>query len=118
MLDLFKTHQLKDWKNKMHLPQLRQLRVTVSIELSKKNLLMMNFPWLPPMQVVILLKKRPRVRKLSSVPNREETTMCSLIVRKIPIVKSVRRQKPHEPGVEENQRSAWMELHFLQNSEN
>ena len=43
--------------------------------------------------------------------------MCSLIVRKIPIVKSVRRQKPHEPGVEENQRSAWMGLHFLQNSE-
>ena len=58
-----------------------------------------NFPRLSPMRGEILWRKIPRVRKESSVPNQEETTMCSLIFRKIPIVKSVRRPKQHEPGV-------------------
>ena len=33
--------------------------------------------------------------------------MCSLIIRQTPTVRFVRRQKQHEPGVEENQRLAW-----------
>ena len=44
--------------------------------------------------------EQPRVRKVSSVPNQEESTMCSLIMRKTPIVRFVRRQKPHEPSKE------------------
>ena len=48
--------------------------------------------------VEILQQKIPRVRKVSSVPNQEE--MCSLIIRKTTVVKSVRRQTQHEPGVE------------------
>ena len=39
------------------------------------------------------------LRKESSVPNQEGTTICSLIIRKTPSVKSVSRQK-HEPGLE------------------
>ena len=34
-------------------------------------------------------KRTPSVREESSVPKQEETTKCSLIIRKIPIVKSV-----------------------------
>ena len=67
--------------------------MTLSMQLSKKNLLMRNFPRLSPMRVKIRWQKIPRVRKVSSVPNLEETTMCQLIVRKIPVVKSVRRQQ-------------------------
>ena len=33
-------------------------------------------------------------------PTKRETTMCSLIIRKTPIVKSAWRHKQHEPGVE------------------
>ena len=59
--------------------------------------------------------------KESSVPNQQETIMCSLLVfthyPNIPIVRSVRRQKQHEPGVERNLRSAWTGLHFLQHLE-
>ena len=41
--------------------------------------------------------------------------MCSLTARKIPIVKSVRRQKQHEPGVGlKLKRSEWTGLHILQ----
>ena len=47
----------------------------------------------------ILRQKKPRVRKESSIPNQEEITMCSLITRKIPIVKFVRWQKQHERGL-------------------
>ena len=45
------------------------------------------------------------------------TSLSSLIIRNIPIVRSVRRQKQHEPGVERNLRSAWTGLHFLQHLE-
>ena len=48
----------------------------------------------------MLWLKIRRVRKESSAPNQEESTMCSLIIRKIPIVKSVTRQKQQGPGVE------------------
>ena len=44
-------------------------------------------------------QKIPRVRKVSWVPNHEETTMCSLIIRKTPTVRLKRKHKPHEPGV-------------------
>ena len=77
-----------------------KLGVTQSMKLSKNNLLMRNFPRLPPMREEILWQKIPRVSKVSSVPNQEKTTMCSLIIRKTPIVKFVRRQKQHGPGVE------------------
>ena len=40
----------------------------------------------------MLWQKTPRVRKLSSFPNQEETTLCSLIIRKTTVVKSVRKQ--------------------------
>ena len=43
------------------------------------------------------------------------TTMCSLIARKTPIVKSVIWQKQREPGSDLNLRSAWMGLHLLRN---
>ena len=48
-----------------------------------------------------------------SVPSHEETTMYSLVTRKTPIVRSVRRPKQHESGVESKQTSAWTGLHFL-----
>ena len=43
-------HLQKDYKNEMHLPQLRQPGVNFHMNLSKKNLLMRNFPRLSPMQ--------------------------------------------------------------------
>ena len=45
------------------------------------------------------LAKIPRVRKESTVPNQEEITTFSLILRKIPLVKSDVRQRQHEPSV-------------------
>ena len=48
---------------------------------------------------VVLQQKIPRVRKVSSVLNQEETTMCSLIIRKTQIVRFVRRQKTHTSQV-------------------
>ena len=42
ILDLLKNLLQKDWKNEMHLPQLRQLGVILSMKLSKNNLLMRN----------------------------------------------------------------------------
>ena len=49
-------------------------------------------------QAEIHWQKRPRVSNQSSVP--KEITMFPLIIRKIPMVKSVRSQTQHEPGVE------------------
>ena len=74
----------------MYLPQLQKPEVTLSMKLMKKNLLIRNFPRLLPMRDKILWQKIPRVRRESTVHNQEETTMCSIIIRKIPIVKSVR----------------------------
>ena len=74
--------------------------VTLSMKLSKNNLLMRNFPRFSPMRREILRQQIPRVRKLSSVPNQEETAICSLIFRMIPIVRFVRRQK-------KNTRQVW-----------
>ena len=42
-------HLQKDWKNEMLIPQPRQLGVTLRMKLSQNNLVMRNFPWLPPM---------------------------------------------------------------------
>ena len=84
--------------NTMHLPQLRQLEVPLSMKSSKKNLLVMRFPRLSPMRAEIHWQEIPRARKVSSVPNQEEPTMCTLIIRKTTIAKSFRRQ--HEQGVE------------------
>ena len=47
----------------------------------------------------------PTGTKESTVANQEESTMCSLIIQKIPIVKSVRSQKEHESGVGQNVRA-------------
>ena len=47
----------------MHLPQLRQLAVNPSMKLSKKNLLMRNFPRLSPMREEIRWQKIPTVSK-------------------------------------------------------
>ena len=66
------------------LEEFQKLGVTLSM-LTKKNLSMINFPWLSPMRREILWQKKTRVRKESSVPNQEETTMCSHIFRKIPM---------------------------------
>ena len=59
----------------------------------------------PPSEVTdperdTLGKRDQELRKESLVSNQEEIAMCPLIIRKSPIVKSVRRQKQHEPGVE------------------
>ena len=43
-------HLQKDYKNEMHLPQLRQPGVNFHMNLSKKNLVMRNFPRLSRMQ--------------------------------------------------------------------
>ena len=53
----------------------------------EKNLLMTNLPRLSPVRGEILGEKQQRVRKESSVPNQEEITMCSFVIRNIPIVK-------------------------------
>ena len=45
----------------------------------EKNLLMRNFPRLPPIRGEVKWEKISRVRKESSFPNQEEITMCSLI---------------------------------------
>ena len=62
------TDRQKDWKNEMHLPQLRQLEVAPRMKLSKNNLLMRYFPRLPPMREKVLWQKIRRVRQVSSVP--------------------------------------------------
>ena len=77
----------------MHLPQLRQQGVTLSVKLTKNNFLKTNFPRWPPMRCEILWQKLPRVRKVSSVPNQQDTTMCSLINRKTQTCEVC-----HEPG--------------------
>ena len=56
MLDLLQPLQ-KDQKNKMHLPQLRQLGVVLSMKLSKNNLLVINFHLLSPMRARVLWQK-------------------------------------------------------------
>ena len=49
----------------------------------------------------------------NAVPFQEEITMCSLVVRKIPILKYVTRLEQHESGVgQKNLRSALMGLHL------
>ena len=63
---------------------------------SKRNLLMTNLSRLSPMRGGDTLAKETKSKqKESSVPNQEEATMCSFIIRKVPIVKSVSRQKQH-----------------------
>ena len=47
----------------MHLPQLRQLEVPLSMKLSKKNLLVIRFSRLSPMRAEIHWQKTPRARK-------------------------------------------------------
>ena len=66
----------------------------------------------------ILWQKIPRVRKVSSVPTREEITKCHSLSERSQFVRCVRsrKQQKHDPSVEENQRSAWMGLYLLQNS--
>ena len=56
------SHLQKDQKNEMHLPQLRQLRVTLHMQLSKNNLIIIIFP--QSMWVEILWPKIQRVRKI------------------------------------------------------
>ena len=67
--------------------------MTPSMKLSKNNLLMRHLPRFSPMRRGILWQQIPRVRKLSSVSNQEETAIRSLIFRVIPTVRFVRRQK-------------------------
>ena len=65
----------------------------------------------------ILWQKIPRVGKVSSVPNQEETTMCSPSSRKTTVVRFVRKQKTSRARCRKNLRSAWTGLHLLQTLE-
>ena len=60
---------------------------------STKNLLTTNLPRVSPMREEILWQKIPRVRKVSSVPNQEEKTRCSLVIQETPVVELARRPK-------------------------
>ena len=112
-------HLQKDWKNEMLTPQPRQLGVTLRMKLSQNNLVMRNCPWLPPTWWETVWQKIPRVRKVSSVSTREEITKCHSLSERSQFVRFVRsrKQQKHDPTVEENQRSAWMGLFLLENSE-
>ena len=69
VLDLFEDHFQKDWKYEMHFPQFRHLEVTVSMKLLMRNV----FRFSPMRGEIFWQKKKPRERKVSSVPNQEET---------------------------------------------
>ena len=94
MLDLLQTSYRRTGRTRCLFPQPRQLGVTLRMKLSPNNLMMRNFPRLPPMRWERYSGRRYQgSRKVSSVPNQEEITTCSLIMRKVPIVKFVRNRK-------------------------
>ena len=82
------------------LPQLRQLGVTLRTKMSKKNLFMKSFPRLSPMREEIRLGNDTKSKKgiIGSQPTGNHNAFIHYP--KEPIVKFVRRQKQHEPGVE------------------
>ena len=80
------------------------------------KLLMGNFFRLSPMRGEIFWQKMPRVRKVSSVPNQEETTILFIDYPKYTNREVCMKTKQHEPGVVSNLTSARTGLHFPQNS--
>ena len=69
------------------------------------------------MRVRDTLAKETKRKKGIIGTKQEETTMCSLIIRRILNAECVERQKQHESGVKKKPRSGWTELHLPQNSE-